>query len=74
MASDSKINPNIILYLAFSLNIYGYPKHQQHQYYHNRLEDHGHIRIIQSFHFTNQKLLKHCVKIIELHLFQNLLL
>ena len=28
------MNPNIILYYAFSLNIYEYLKYHQHQYYH----------------------------------------
>ena len=35
------INSNI-LYCAFSLNMYEYPKHYEHQYYHNQLKNHGH--------------------------------
>ena len=64
------INPNIILYRVFSLNIYEYPKYQQHQYYHNRLKNHRHIRVIQFLSYYQPKnLLKHCLNIMELHLF-----
>ena len=69
------LNLDIISYRVFSLNIYEYPKYQQHQYYHNRLKNHRHIRIIQSFSYDQLKnLLKHCLKIMKLHLFQNRLL
>ena len=49
------INPNIILYCIFSLNIYEYPKHHEHQYYHNRIKNHRDILIIQSFSYYQLK-------------------
>ena len=40
------INPNIISYCVFSLDIYEYPKYHQHQYYYNQLKNHRYINII----------------------------
>lgn len=33
------VNPKILLYCVFSLNIYEHPKHHQRQYYHNQLKN-----------------------------------
>ena len=56
------INPNIILYRVFSLNVYKYPKYHQ-QYSHNRLKNHRHninlIFLILSFEKSFETLLKH---------------
>ena len=43
------INLIVILYHAFSLNIYEYLKYHQHQYYHTQLKNNKQIHIIQSF-------------------------
>ena len=45
------VDLNIITYHAFSLNIYEYVKYCQHQYYHNQLKNHRHIRIRQYFSY-----------------------
>ena len=67
------INPNI--WYPFLSNIYEYQKYHQHQYYHNRLKNDWHIRIIQSFLYYQMKnVLKHYWNLMELHSFQNLLL
>ena len=50
-----------------------YPEYHQHHYYHNRLENHIHIHIIESFSNDQLKFyLKHYPNIMELHLLQNL--
>ena len=70
-----KINANI-WYHVFSSNIHEYhPKYNQHQYYQNRLKNHGHIHIVQSFsYYMLKNLLKHYLNITELYLFNNILL
>ena len=41
------INPNIILYYDFSLNIYESLNYHQHQYCYNQLKNHIHIHVVQ---------------------------
>ena len=47
------INSNIILNCAFSLNMYEYPKHYEHQYCHNQLKNHGHSYNPVFFHIIS---------------------
>ena len=51
------VKPNIILYHAFSLNIYKYSKYHQHKYCHNQLKNQRHIHITQSFLYYQLKIL-----------------
>ena len=63
------------LFCAFSLNVYENPKYYQDQYYHNQLKNCRHTHIIQSFSCYQPKdLLKYCLNIMKLYLFQNLFL
>ena len=66
--NNCSITLNIILYHAFSPNIFEYLKYNQHQHYHNQLKNHRHIRITQSYlYYQLKNLFKHCQKIIEIY-------
>ena len=67
------INLNIISYHAFLLNIYEYPRNHQYQYY--QLKNHTYICVVRFFScYQLQNLLKYYPNLMEMHLFQNLLL
>ena len=74
-------NPNSILTRFFfcffvcllTLNIYKHPKHQQHQYYHDRLKIHRYQNNLIFFILWIEKIFKHCLKIMDQHLFLNAL-
>ena len=51
----SLISLNIILFHAFSLNVWEYLKYHQQQYYHKQLKNHGHIQIIYFFILSTEK-------------------
>lgn len=49
------INLNVISCCIYLLNIFEYPKHYQHQYYHNRLKNYTNTHIIQFFSYYKLK-------------------